>query len=137
MFVDSKGEWEGFSSDARIQLIQDGGFVGGIHDGKEFVRKYLSDFCSIPNVSAVIMKKASVRQEDLKKISTFKQCGDWYFYLRLLMEGKVAYHMTPMNFFRRQSRAATINMKQDEQQQELSIITRTIEKILHGENLQP
>ncbi len=132
MFVDSQGEWEGFSSDARVQLIQDSGFVGGIQNGREFVKKYLSKFCSIPNVSAVVMKKTSVKQEDLEEISTFKQCGDWYLYLRLLMEGKVAYHVTPMNFFRRQSRAVTTNTNQDGQQQELALVARAIEEILHS-----
>jgi hypothetical protein len=132
MFVDSKGEWEGFSSDARVQLIQDDGLAGGIYDGKEFVRQYLSEFNPMPNVSAVVMKRASVRKNDLEKTSAFKQAGDWYFYLRMLMVGKVAYHMTPMNFFRRQSRAATINMNLEEHQQELNIVARTIEKILHG-----
>ena len=132
MFVDSRGEWEGFSSDARVQYIQDKGFNGGIYDGKEFIKEFLTAFNSIPNVSAVVMKRNGVSRVDLDKLETFKQCGDWYLYLQLLTEAKVAYHTKPMNFFRRQSGSVTINMKKEELEQELCIIRQAVEKILFG-----
>ena len=32
--------------------------------------------------------------------STFKQCGDWYFYLNALKRGKIAYNKKTLNYYR-------------------------------------
>jgi len=138
MFVGNTGEWEGFGSDAHAACVQtgpQGAMTGGIYDGQEFIKQYLESYNSIPNVSAAVIKKASVRQSYLEKITMFKQFGDWYLYVLLLEEGKLAYDITPMNFFRRQSRSVTVTMNNKEQQDELNVVARAAAKAGRSESM--
>lgn len=130
VLVDEQGDWAGFGSDMQSDLvnIERGGIREGIYNGQEFVQEYMSNFNSIPNVSAVVMKKNVISKLQMESVISFKQCGDWYFYLLLLKQGKVAYHATPMNFFRRQSQSVSVTMSQAEQQKERMLIEAAIVK---------
>nr|WP_092074327.1 glycosyltransferase family 2 protein [Dendrosporobacter quercicolus]NSL49231.1 glycosyltransferase family 2 protein [Dendrosporobacter quercicolus DSM 1736]SDM88698.1 Glycosyl transferase family 2 [Dendrosporobacter quercicolus] len=130
LLVDENEEWQGFCSDTHIGDNPYSGLIQeGIYNGKIFVQEYLSTSNLIQNVSAVVMKKESLGQEILDNLETFKQCGDLYCYIRLLEEGNVAFTITPMNFFRRQSRALTMTSGREERQREMDIITETIRNI--------
>ncbi|WP_312420737.1 glycosyltransferase family 2 protein [Anaerospora hongkongensis] len=130
LLVDEQGDWAGFGSDMQTDLVhvRRGGIRGGIYNGQEFVQEYMSTFNSIPNVSAVVIRKNAISKMQIENVMPFKQYGDWYFYLFLLKQGKVAYHATPMNFFRRQSQSVSVTMSQAEQQKERMLIEAAIVK---------
>lgn len=70
-------------------------------DGNRFIEKYLVHKNVIPNVSAVLFKK-----ENLEKIIplTFKPFmkynADWYYYIQILCNSKVAFIANSLNHFR-------------------------------------
>jgi len=70
-------------------------------DGNEFIEKYLIHKNVIPNVSAVLFKK-----KELKKIAPLlfkpfmRYNADWFYYVQLLCNSKVAYVAEALNYFR-------------------------------------
>ena len=72
-----------------------------IMDGNEFIEKYLIHKNVIPNVSAVLFKK-----EELEKITPLvfkpfmKYNADWFYYVQLLCNSKVAFVAKTLNYFR-------------------------------------
>ena len=62
------------------------------------VQDHLYRQCTIPNVSAVVFRKCFIENSIFNH--NFKLCGDWYFYIRLLEKGKIAYLSKPLNFHR-------------------------------------
>jgi hypothetical protein len=122
MYVDNEGDWEGFCAEAYLKNSKEVECAGGIYDGKMFIKEYLAITNGISNVSALVIKQDSIKPEYLEAITTFRRCGDWYFYILLLRYGKIAYHALPMNFLYRHSKAVTINVNQEEQQRELELV---------------
>jgi glycosyltransferase involved in cell wall biosynthesis len=135
MFVDRADEWQGFYSDAHFQYAYDSetrGYFAGIYEGSFFIKQYLTVRNSIPNASAVVMKKSAIKEKYLEQLVTFKSCGDWYFYIAILMEGSAACDILPMNFFTRHSGVVTLNANKDEYSIEMSTITKTLQSVLDG-----
>ncbi|MDV2446928.1 glycosyltransferase [Elizabethkingia anophelis] len=54
----------------------------------------------IPNASAVIFKKEAVDKEVFEIISNMKFSGDWFFWIKLLESGNMAYTSKVLNYFR-------------------------------------
>lgn len=134
MFVDENDEWQGFYSDAHIQYAHDSevrGYFDGICDGRLFIEQYLKARNSIPNASAVVMKKSAIKVEYVNQLLAFKSCGDWYFYIATLMEGKVACNTMPMNFFSRHSGVITLNADKNENSKEVNMISQTLQSALN------
>ena len=73
-----------------------------INKGLEEINSGLKYFSNIPNCSAVLMKKKYVVKH-LTIIQNFKYCGDWYLYISILKEAKIAYNKNILNIFRRTS----------------------------------
>ena len=71
-----------------------------IKDGKTEVEEILAIRCSIPNVSAVVFKNASYLTKYIDEALKFSQVGDWYFYVKVLENGKIAYNRKSLNKFR-------------------------------------
>ena len=73
-----------------------------INDGKNEIRDYLRHRCTIPNVSAVVFRKEKSIpvQKYLEEAKSFTQVGDWYFYLKFISHGKIAFSKPSNNFFR-------------------------------------
>lgn len=134
MFVDENDEWQGFYSDAHIQYANDSevrGYFDGICDGRLFIEQYLKARNSIPNASAVVMKKSVIKVEYVDQLLAFKSCGDWYFYIAILMEGKVACNTMPMNFFSRHSGVITLNADKNEYSKEVNMISQMLQSALN------
>jgi LmbE family N-acetylglucosaminyl deacetylase/glycosyltransferase involved in cell wall biosynthesis len=55
---------------------------------------------TIPNVSATLWRAKSLKTIDFDKCSTFKNAGDWYAYINLLLKGKVCYKAKHLNYHR-------------------------------------
>ncbi|MDX5448528.1 MAG: glycosyltransferase [Bacteroidota bacterium] len=67
--------------------------------GKDECREYMVYSNTIPNASGALMRKAIFQQvggapEDMKLN------GDWFFYVKMLMESDLRYVSKPLNFFR-------------------------------------
>lgn len=73
-----------------------------IADGKKEIEEFLKYRCTIPNVSAVVFRnKTSIPfLKYLSAAEEFAQVGDWYFYLKVLSHGKIAFKKSARNFFR-------------------------------------
>ena len=61
--------------------------------------EYLSIKNTIPNASAVLFKK-DIMDKIEWDIDKFKMTGDWMLWVKLLMNGDVAYVSDPLNYFR-------------------------------------
>lgn len=79
-----------------------------INDGKKEIADYMAINNTIINVSSVVFKirepgskKLNLAYlEYLEKASTFRLAGDWYFYAKVLENGKIAYCNEPHNLYR-------------------------------------
>ena len=100
-----------------------------LNDGQQEIKHYLSRRCTIPNVSAVVFKndKTIPFQKYLEEAKQFAQVGDWYFYLKVLKHGKIAYSRPSLNFFRIHQGSITANSNRSKSQvhaQEIQTIRR-------------
>lgn len=71
-----------------------------IKDGKREIEEIMAIRCTIPNVSAVVFKKDERYLNYLEEALKFSQVGDWYFYVKVLEGGKIAYNENSLNRFR-------------------------------------
>jgi glycosyltransferase involved in cell wall biosynthesis len=65
---------------------------------------------TIPNVSGVIFQKDTllkVFSKNLDDVKKYKVAGDWYLYIQLLTQGKIAFHSRSLNLHRRHSSSVT------------------------------
>ena len=66
-------------------------------NGREEIEKNLAVFNSIPNVSACVFKNTPSLVEYLKEAKKYKLSGDWYFYIKVAGQGKIAYSHKKLN----------------------------------------
>lgn len=78
-----------------------------VRDGKDEIREIMAIRCTIPNVSGVVFRKTPELMGYLKEALEYNQVGDWYLYLKLLENGKIAYNKKALNRFRLHSGSAT------------------------------
>lgn len=70
--------------------------------GKEEVIQGLAIKNTIPNASGVLMRKSSL--ENISGLlNTYSICGDWFTYVYVLKQGKVAFNKNILNYHRRHS----------------------------------
>ena len=75
--------------------------------GKQECIDYLSKRNTIPNASAVIIRRATALKH-IDSILTYRFCGDWLFWALIANEGKVAYSSRLLNSFRRYASATSL-----------------------------
>lgn len=78
-----------------------------VKDGKNDVEEIMAIRCTIPNVSAVVFRNSSKLTKYLAEASKFSQVGDWYFYTKVLENGKICYNRKSLNKFRIHKGSAT------------------------------
>ena len=61
---------------------------------------------SIPNTSSAIFRKSAALGIS-KQLTSFRYCGDWFFYAYLLTKGDIGYSRHPYNNFRRHDGGVT------------------------------
>lgn len=72
-----------------------------VMDGNLFIEKYLIHKNVIPNVSAILFRKATLKKIlPLKFDSHMKYNADWFYYVQLLCNSKVGYVSNSLNYFR-------------------------------------
>jgi len=77
-----------------------------IRDGINEISDTLVVKNSIPNVSAVVFKKIDI-SAIANEIVNFKIAGDWFFYVWLLTQGRIAYVSQSLNSHRRHDKGVT------------------------------
>lgn len=78
-----------------------------IKDGFREIEEIMAIRCTIPNVSSVVFKKDDILLQFLDEAGKYTQVGDWYFYVRVLGKGKIAYNRKALNKFRIHKGSAT------------------------------
>lgn len=79
-------------------------FKNSILEGKVFVKDFLIFTNIIPNASAVLFRKTSLRPN-----YEYKRIGDWKFWIDNALNGKIAYLNKNLNYWRRHSNTVTRN----------------------------
>lgn len=70
-----------------------------VADGREECLKYLVRQCTIPNASAVLLRR-SVLDRVGPAAETYRLCGDWLMWARMMLAADVAFVARPLNHFR-------------------------------------
>lgn len=68
------------------------------NDGIKEIQQALCVKNTIPNASSVVFKR-----QFYEETTHFKYAGDWYFWIRVLENGNIAFIKEPLNFFRTHS----------------------------------
>ena len=97
-----------------------------INDGREEINKYAYLNCTIANVSSCLIKKDNY-EELLKEARTYKQAGDWLFYLNVMDRGKIAYTNKPYNYYRMHGNNVSSVTKKENHLKEIKRIHSYIE----------
>ena len=80
-----------------------------VADGTAEVSIALAHKNTIPNGSAVVFRrKAAI--DHLPELATYRQCGDWFLYLRCAEAGQIAFTPDVLNDHRRHVRALTLTL---------------------------
>lgn len=69
-------------------------------DGKQEIEEIMAIRCTIPNVSGVVFRNDKKWLKYLDEALKFSQVGDWYFYTKVLENGKISYNRRSLNKFR-------------------------------------
>jgi glycosyltransferase involved in cell wall biosynthesis len=73
-------------------------------DGDIFNLNYLLVKNVIPNASAVVFKKSSLKSEFFNEtLLKMKMCGDWLFWIKLCSRNRIGFISKPLNYFRNHS----------------------------------
>jgi hypothetical protein len=75
------------------------------NEGKNECENYLAAQCTIPNASAVLFKADALNKINIDNI-TFKVCGDWFIYARILKDYDIAYTIKTINYHRNHNQNA-------------------------------
>ena len=78
--------------------------------GRSFLKKYMVDINSIPNVSSVLFKKSYIKKYCTIGTS-FKYAGDWFIYINILCKSDIFIEPEFLNYFR--SHDATTRAKRN------------------------
>src|SRR6266850_3350257 len=70
-----------------------------INDGREECRLYLSSRNTIPNASAVLIRRSAYEEAGYAD-ETMRLCGDWLMWVKLLLVSDIAFIAEPLNYYR-------------------------------------
>ena len=101
-----------------------------MNDGIEEIKDYAYLNCTIANVSSVLIKKENY-EEILKEAGTYKQAGDWFFYISLMKKGDIAFSNKPYNYYRMHGNNVTSLTKKEQHLQEIKRIHQHLDQEFH------
>ena len=78
-----------------------------VKDGRDEIQEIMAIRCTIPNVSSAVIKNDKKYLKYLDEALKFSQVGDWYFYTKILENGKISYNRKALNKFRVHSGSVT------------------------------
>lgn len=71
-----------------------------VKEGSDFVKSNMLKENQIPNASAVVFRKNSLENLDLNSFLNYHLYGDWFFWVLLILNGKIHYKSNILNSFR-------------------------------------
>jgi glycosyltransferase involved in cell wall biosynthesis len=74
-------------------------------DGNYYIRKEMIKGNRINNASAVVFKKENALK--IQHLEEYKLCGDWYFWINIMLNSNFIYYNKKLNFFRKHSNRFT------------------------------
>jgi glycosyltransferase involved in cell wall biosynthesis len=74
---------------------------------------------SIPNVSAVLFRRSALTPERMESTENFRFSGDWFLYVQLIKDKKIAYSCLPLNEHRKHGASLTHQFNHEEEKQRL------------------
>lgn len=74
------------------------------NNGRDEILEALSKKNTIPNASAVVFKKTF-----FEETLSYKYCGDWLFWIKILERGNLSFIKQPLNYFRSHSHTTRTN----------------------------
>ena len=92
--------------------------VNYVNDGKREVAESMCINNTIANVSSAIIKNGDYRQI-LEGAKEYKLAGDWYTYMNLLKQGKIAYFRDSLNYHRMQTKGLTLSTSHEREFHEI------------------
>lgn len=89
-----------------------------IKDGKEEVAETMCINNTIANVSSAVIKNGNYKNI-LEQAKSYKLAGDWYTYMNLLKNGKIAYFRESLNYHRMQTQGLTLSTSHEKEFEEI------------------
>ena len=78
-------------------------------DGEAFVKRFLLGYTTICNASAVVFRREAALNVDMKEVAEFRASGDRLFWIRMALQGRVAYVAKTVNHFRQHTQKVSGN----------------------------
>lgn len=97
--IDGQGEVHNIYEHSINYLAPQKWLSNYIESGNVECKKYLSISNTIPNASAVLIRKACIPQNK-DDITKMRLAGDWLFWVEILLKADIAYVAAPLNYFR-------------------------------------
>lgn len=97
-----------------------------VNDGVDEIKRYSYLNCTISNVSSVLFKAGAAA--DFDEITTYRQAGDWLFYIMLMGAGKIAYTPDILNYYRMHGGNVSNTTKKADALREIIRVHQAIEK---------
>ncbi len=121
-FVEANGRVRIKTITKEIDIMKTGHWNSSfINDGMKEIDNYSFLNCTIANVSSCIIKRDDYKKE-LDLSSTFKQAGDWIFYVNAMRRGKIAYSSKVLNYYRLHGNNVSSTFKKSEHIKEINRI---------------
>ncbi len=130
-FIDRLGKIFLRSIKPEIDILKTGHWDKSfVIDGMIEIKNHAYLNCTIANVSSVIFKRDDYSEEFLKS-STFKQAGDWLFYLNVMKKGKIAYSNKTYNYYRVHGNNVTSTTKKVAHFAEIKMVHEEVGKMFN------
>lgn len=81
-----------------------------VNSGRDEAARYLIIHNTIPNASAVLVRK-DVFQRAVRGAESHRLAGDWWTWVRMLLESDIAFVAEPLNYFRMHERSVRDTMR--------------------------
>ena len=89
-----------------------------VNDGNKEVEETMCINNTIANVSSAVIKNGDY-QKILEGAKAFKLAGDWYAYMNILKNGKIAYFKESYNYHRMQNQGLTLSTSHEQEFDEI------------------
>lgn len=89
-----------------------------ISNGIDEIKNYAFLNCTIANVSSCLIKNDNY-SKILEECSTYKQAGDWLFYVNVMKQGKISFINKPINYYRVHGNNVSSTMKKERHIEEI------------------
>jgi O-antigen biosynthesis protein len=80
-----------------------------INNGRVEIKDYLSKKNTIPNASAVLIRASVLRSID-ELDAGYRLCGDWFLWIKILLQSNVGYVAEKLNYWRQRSSNARTHL---------------------------